>query len=100
MRPFVVQYRTRPDQAAENQRAIEAVFEELHRAALPGVRYRVLRGADDSFLHLVQQDGEGETPLSALPAFRAFQAGVRARCVEPPRRTDVIVVGRYPDDGS
>lgn len=95
MKEFLIRYRTHPEKAAENQAAIEAVFAELREARLPGIRYRVMRGPNDTFFHFVQQEDDGPSPLEALAAFRAFQAGVRARCVEPPTRTDLTVVGAY-----
>jgi hypothetical protein len=34
----------------------------------------------------------GGTPLSSL-AFQAFRHGIEARCVEPPRNSDVAIIG-------
>jgi hypothetical protein len=90
----LIRYKTRPDQANENQRLIEAVFTELKARTPEGVRYMVLRLADNSFVHLVES-GEEKNPLLALDAFKQFSGGVRDRCQEPPLVNDAVVVGDY-----
>ena len=32
---------------------------------------------------------------AALDAFRAFQSGIRARCIEPPQPSEATIVGNY-----
>lgn len=96
MKRNLIRYRTHPDRTDENQRLIEAVFAELAALEPEGVRYVVLRLPDDSFYHLVFFDSGAEpSNLTALPAFRAFQTGIRDRCAEPPRTSEVTVVGSY-----
>jgi len=92
----MIRYRTRPECADENQRAVEEVFSQLASAAPPSVRYLTLRLPDATFVHVVMcEDGADASAVTELPAFRVFQDGVRARCVEPPRPSDAIVVGTY-----
>jgi hypothetical protein len=31
----------------------------------------------------------------ALEAFRAFQSGIKERCIEPPQAGEVTIVGNY-----
>lgn len=100
MKSFVIRYRALPERAGENQRLVEAVFAELRQARPAGVRYRVMRGADDTFFHVVREepDGAAATALGKLEAFRAFSSTVRERAVEPPERTEVVVLGEYASD--
>jgi hypothetical protein len=95
MKRTVIRYRTHPDRADENARLIAGVFQELAAQAPDGVRYMVLRLADDSFVHIVENAGEGPSPLTQLAAFRAFQAGIAERCLEAPRAAEATVVGAY-----
>ena len=96
MKRNLIRYRTHSDRADENQRLIEAVFAELAAAQPEGVRYTALRLPDDAFYHLVFLDSDSElSSLTSLAAFRTFQAGVRDRCAEPPRTSEVTVVGSY-----
>jgi hypothetical protein len=65
------------EEADENQRRVEGVFEEL-AATRPGdVSYIVLRLADDSFVHVsFHNHGEDEVnPIASTAAFANFQDG-------------------------
>lgn len=95
MKRTVIRYRARPERAEENARLIAAVFEELKAQAPDRVRYMALRLADDSFVHFVETAGDGPSPLPQLAAFRAFQAGIAERCLEPPRALEATVVGAW-----
>ncbi len=61
----LIRYKAKPDHADENQRLIEAVFQELRETKPDGVRYLVLRMADDSFAHFVELEGT-VNPLQVL----------------------------------
>ena len=103
MKRNLIRYRTRPELADENQRLIEAVFEELQHKQLAGVRYAALRGPDAAFYHLVMSEPTSEgspregsgSPITQLDAFRTFQSGVRDRCIEGPQSGEVTIVGNY-----
>jgi hypothetical protein len=41
-------------------------------------------------------DALADHPLTSLPEFQAFVAGIRDRCIEPPVQVDSAVLGRYP----
>jgi hypothetical protein len=90
----LIRYQARPEQAAENQRLIENVFAELRDRRPEGVRYMVLRLADDSFVHIVETERE-ENPLLALPAFKAFSTTARERQLEAPVVNEAMLVGDY-----
>src|SRR4051794_6931313 len=94
MKRTLIRYKTKPDAADRNAALIEKVFEELKTKKLDGVRYLSLRLDDESFVHLVEAE-EGSTPLPALDAFKAFQNGIRERCLEPPLAGNVTIVGNY-----
>jgi len=90
----LIRYTTKPGRADENQRLIEAVFLELREARPDGVRYMVLRMADDSFAHFVELGGTAN-PLQTLEAFRKFSGTAGERALEPPVASEVTVIGDY-----
>jgi quinol monooxygenase YgiN len=93
----MIRYTLKPDRVAENEGLVEQVFEELRRTRPPGLRYAAFKLPDGvSFMHIVSYDSEAHTQsLSSLPAFKAFVAGVKDRCVEPPVTVDLKEVGSY-----
>ena len=95
MRRTVIRYRTKPDMAERNAELVAAVFAELKAAQPEGLRYMSLRLEDDTFIHVVETADDGASPLPKLPAFAAFQSGIRERCVEPPLAKGATVVGNY-----
>jgi hypothetical protein len=94
-RAVVVRYRTRPDAADDNERLIQAVFEELAAAQPRGLRYSVFRVDETAFVHTAVFDS-GANPLEDIAAFRAFTAGLPGRCQEPPAPAAGRLVGSYP----
>ena len=95
MKRTVVHYRTKPETAQENERLIQAVFQELRAKSPDGVRYLALRLSDGSFIHFSTVDSDGANPISQLEAFRSFQAGVKERCSESPQVSEATIVGNY-----
>lgn len=92
---FVVRYETRAEAAEENQQRVEQVFAELNRDRPDGLRYATFRLADGvSFVHVGIVEGE-TNPLTELPAFAEFQAGIGDRLVAAPDRSDGTLVGSY-----
>jgi radical SAM superfamily enzyme with C-terminal helix-hairpin-helix motif len=94
MKLTVVRYKTRPDAAQDNERLIKQVFQELQAKSPAGVRYMALRLDDDTFIHFSTTE-DGDSPIPKLEAFGSFQAGIKERCVEPPRSSAVTIVGSY-----
>ena len=96
MGTLVIRYRPKADRADENQRLVEAVFEELNAADPGGIRYVTYRLADGTFIHVAAVEGEGN-PLDGIAAFGAFVEGVGDRCEpgEGPNPQQAIVVGSY-----
>jgi hypothetical protein len=93
----MVSYKLKPDRVAENERLATAVYAALREARPAGLRYATFRLEDGvSFIHVVSHDeADGTNALTALPAFKAFAAGVKDRCVEPPRRVELTEIGSY-----
>jgi len=96
MRTVMVRYKVKPELADENQRLIEQVFAQLARDKPAGLRYQSFRLSDGvSFAHVATHDGADGNPLVQLDAFRAFVAGLKERCEEPPLQLEVQPIGRY-----
>lgn len=93
----LVRYKVKPQQAAENERLVRAVFAALREMKPAGLRYATLKADDGlTFMHLVSHESEASRDvLTSLPAFKAFSSGVRDRCDEPPVFTELSVVGSF-----
>jgi hypothetical protein len=93
---LVVRYQTKPEQADENQRLVEAVFAKLAATNPGGLSYATIRLADGTFLHIADVEGDAN-PLNELAEFAAFLDGINERC-EPgqtPNPQPATVVGSY-----
>jgi hypothetical protein len=97
MKTTLVQYRTKPERADENERLVEAVFAELNERQPEGFTYKVFRLDDGvSFVHVViEHDVDEPESLQDVPAFRAFVADIADRCDVPPAATGATIVGGY-----
>ena len=93
----IVRYKTKPSKAAENAQLIERVFEDLRRSTPEGVRYASFSLGDGvTFVHIASIDAaDGHNPLTENAAFKAFQAGIKERCDEPPIASELTMIGSY-----
>ena len=93
----MVSYQLKPERVAENEGLVAAVFEALRQARPAGLRYATFRVGDGvSFVHIVShEEADGANALTALPAFKAFTAGIKDRCEVPPHRVDLTEIGSY-----
>ena len=92
----MVRYKTSEATGDTNAALVRAVFEELRARAPGGLRYTSYRLADGvTFVHIASVTTPEDNPLTSLPSFKAFQAQLKDRCVEPPVVTDLSVVGSY-----
>jgi len=95
---LVTRYATQsPEAADENQRRVEAVFDELATTRPANVSYLVFRLEDDSFLHVSFHDHGDDVanPITSLASFARFQdhhEQRRAGVVDQQRAT---LVGAY-----
>jgi hypothetical protein len=95
---WVTRYATSSAGAAdENQRRVEAVFDELVAAKPDNVSYIVLRLADDSFVHVsFHNHGDDEVnPISSTAAFARFQEGHADRRQGGVDQQTATLVGAY-----
>jgi hypothetical protein len=95
---LVTRYAMRsPEAADENQRRVEAVFEELEASKPSTVSYLVFRLADDSFLHVSFHDhGDDEVnPIASTAAFAHFQDGHEERRAGGVDQQTATLVGTY-----
>ena len=95
MKRTLIRYKTKPDMGDKNAELIAKVFEELKATKPEGVRYLSLRLEDDSFIHFVETESDSGSALPTMEAFKAFQSGIRDRCVEPPVPSGATIVGNY-----
>jgi hypothetical protein len=95
MKRTLIRYKTKREMADNNAKLIADVFKELNAANPTGVRYLSLRLDDDTFVHFVESETDSANALPGLAAFKAFQSGIRERCVEPPQAGSVTIVGNY-----
>ena len=97
MRSVMVRYKVKPDRVEENERYVREVFVALERSRPENVRYATLKLADGvSFVHIAMYEMAGGTnPLTSLREFKAFTAGVKERCDEPPESVEWSPVGSY-----
>jgi hypothetical protein len=95
MKRTLIRYKTKPEMADQNAALIAAVFAELKAAKPEGVRYLSLRLEDDTFVHFVETQSDTANALPNLAAFKAFQSGIRERCIEPPLVASATIVGNY-----
>ncbi len=95
---LVTRYATTSAEAAdENQRRVEAVFDELAAAKPHNVSYIVLRLADDSFVHVSFHDhGDDEVnPITSTAAFARFQEDHADRRAGGVDQQTASLVGAY-----
>jgi hypothetical protein len=96
MKRVMVRYKLKPDRAAENEKLVQAVYEELDRTQPAGLRYATFQLEDGaSFVHLAFVDGDGPGPLPEVEAFREFQRDIQERCDEPPVVTQLREIGSF-----
>ena len=95
MKRTLIRYKTKPGLADDNAALIADVFAELKAAKPAGLRYLSLRLDNGSFVHFVESEAETSSALTGLAAFKAFQNGIRERCIDPPQAGAVTIVGNY-----
>ena len=85
------------EDADENQRRVEGVFDELAATEPATVSYIVLRLADDSFVHVSFHDhGDDDVnPIASTAAFARFQDGHADRRERGVDQQTATLVGAY-----
>ena len=95
MKRTLIRYKTKPESADKNAELIAGVFAELKATKPEGLRYLSLRLDDDTFVHFVESESDSGSALPSMTAFKAFQSGIRDRCIEPPQPNNATIVGNY-----
>jgi hypothetical protein len=97
MRQVMVRYKVKPDRAAENEKLVRAVYDELRRTQPAGLRYATFQLDDGvSFVHLASVETEdGSSPLSETKAFKQFLRDIADRCEEAPVTTELREIGSF-----
>jgi hypothetical protein len=96
MRRTVARYTIKPGLEERNADLVRAVYRELAELRPKGFSYATYRLDDGrTFVHVAEQDGDGDNPLSGLAAFAEFQAGIRERCEWGPEVGGAELVGRF-----
>jgi hypothetical protein len=95
MKRTLIRYKTKPEMADKNAELIAGVFAELQATKPEGLRYLSLRLEEDTFIHFVESESDSGSALPTMAAFKAFQNGIRERCIEPPQPSGATVVGNY-----
>jgi hypothetical protein len=92
----MARYTVKPGSEEHNTELVRAVYRELAELRPQGFSYITYRLADGrTFVHIAEQDGDGDSPLRELAAFREFQAGIRERCERGPEVGGAEIVGRF-----
>lgn len=97
LQEVMVRYTVKPEWAAENERLVRAVYDELARTEPAGLRYATFRLDDGvSFIHLASMETEdGRSLLQDVQAFKEFQKGLGERCAEAPVRVELHEISSY-----
>lgn len=92
MRAMMVRYRAKAEKIEENERLIGEVFRELRANSPKDVRYLVLKLADGTFCHLVE---DAAKTIPGLVAFAAFRKDGAERRLDEPQQLEATIVGNY-----
>ena len=92
----MVTYRVKDGRAEENAAYVREVMADLAARETEGVRYEVFLLEDGvTFLHVVDEEGEGGK-VQVSEAFQRFTATlVEDRCAATPELHKMTLVGRY-----
>jgi hypothetical protein len=92
----MVTYRVKDGRAEENAAYVREVMADLAARETQGVRYEVFLLEDGvTFLHVVDEEGEGGK-VQVSEAFQRFTATlVEDRCATTPEVHTMTLVGRY-----
>ena len=93
----IVTYTVKPDRVEENERLVRAVYEGLREIGDPDVHYGTFKKEDgQTFVHVASfPSPDKQAVLSTSPAFQAFQADLRDRCLVPPDPQPLEHIGSY-----
>jgi len=92
----LIRYGVKNTSLEENRALIAKVFEDLHQSAPKAVQYAVLELDGGEFVHIVRTPDDGDaSPLTQLPAFKAFGDSHAERRSTPVMRSPARIIGNY-----
>ena len=94
MTATMIRAQVKDECVAEAEAAARTMFAAINEARPDGVKYASTRAGDNTFLVLIQLEGD-ENPLTAIPEFREFQAALPQYLAGPPVVEQLDVLGSY-----
>ena len=86
----------KPEHTGDLEAAVKTMFAAINKQQPKGVKYASARLADSTtYIILLALDNPADNPLSAIPEFGAFQAGIRGWLAEPTVPEPLTVIGSY-----
>ena len=94
MKRTLIRYKTKPETADRNAELMAAVFAELKATRRKGSA--ICRcGSKTTVSCISSRSARCGSAMPKLKAFKAFQGGIRERCIEPPLPRGATMVGNY-----
>jgi hypothetical protein len=91
----IIRYSTTPQTVEANERAVTAVYDELHSRQPADLGYGTLLVPEENrFFHILVSEADS-APLPQLEAFREFVSGLPDRLSGPVMSRDAVRVGGY-----
>lgn len=80
----------------ELETAAKTMFSAIEARQPEGVKYASSKLSDgETYVIVLALESPPENPLTAIPEFQAFQAGLRNWLAEPPSSDPLAVIGSY-----
>jgi len=96
MSVMMLRAKVKAESVPELEAAARTMFAAIEQAQPKGVRYASCKLPDGvTFVALLELEEGIENPLPAVPAFRAFQEGLKDWLAEPPVPEQLTVVESY-----
>jgi hypothetical protein len=89
---MMVRYRAKAEKIEENERLIGEVFRQLRANSPKDARYLVIKLADGTFCHLVE---DASKTIPSLEAFAAFRKDGAERRLDEPQQLEATIIGNY-----
>ena len=94
MTTTMIRAQVKDEYVADAEQAARTMFAAINASRPQGVKYASSRVGGNTFLVLIQLDGE-QNPLTAIPEFRDFQAALPGFLAGPPVVEQLDVLGSY-----
>jgi quinol monooxygenase YgiN len=92
----MIRAKVKPENIADIEASVKAMFAAIEQAKPQGIRYSSYRLPDGtSYLILLELDEGIDNPLPGMPAFRSFQENLKGWLAEPPATEPLTTLGAY-----